>query len=119
MQSGDPKALEFFNREAFVLAADGTRCALSEQDFAELNQYNYWHHRTDPSSWLTAGTVSRARRLFSDKLTRAQVIELCAQTLNVTSEKIESTLDWNANYMAWHDGGSVEENHVWPPGTDA
>ena len=45
---------------------------------------------------------------------RAQVIALCAQTLNITPEKLEQALDWNANYMAWHDGGSVEETHVWP-----
>jgi hypothetical protein len=118
MQSGDPKALEFFNRAAYVTAADGTRCALSEQDFEELNRSNYWQHRSDPSTWLVAATVLRARHLFSRKLTRAQVIELCAQTLHMTVQEIESALHWNANYMAWHDGGSAEENHVWPLGND-
>jgi hypothetical protein len=55
--------------------------------------------------------------LFSQKLTRAQVIELCAQTLHMTVQEIESALHWNANYMACHDGGSAGENYVWPPGS--
>ncbi|MBN2441104.1 MAG: hypothetical protein JXJ04_07150 [Spirochaetales bacterium] len=74
---------------------------------------NYWHHRTDPSSWLCEALVRLAKRKFGNRLPRKQVIQLCAQLLNITPEKVESTLDWNANYMAWHDGGTVEENHVW------
>lgn len=97
-----------------MTAKDGTRCALTEEDFAELNEYNYWHSRTDPSSWLVSSTVSRARARFEKILSRAQVIELCAQTLNIDSARVESLLDWNANYMAWHDGMSVEETHIWP-----
>ncbi|HMV36348.1 MAG TPA: hypothetical protein PKM44_11935 [Turneriella sp.] len=109
----------FFNREAFVTAADGTRCALDETDFTELNnRSNYWHSREDPSTWLCVSTVSRARNKFRDKLNRQQTIALCAQTLNITPSKLEHALDWNANYMAWHDGGSVEETHAWLPGSE-
>ncbi len=113
------ESLAYFNREAFVVAGDGTRCAFDEADFAQLeNPSNYWHSRTDPSTWLCVSTVSRARYKFRDRLNRQQTIALCAQTLNVTPEKLEYALDWNANYMAWHDGGSVEETHVWPPGSE-
>ncbi len=109
--------LSFFNREAHVIGSDGIRYAFDEADFAELNNAsNYWHGREDPSSWLCTATVNRARNKFRGKLTRKQAIDLCAQTLNITPAKLEQTLDWNANYMAWHDGGSYEENHVWLPG---
>ena len=43
---------------------------------------------------------------------------LCAQTLNITPAALEHALDWNANYMAWHVGGSAEETHAWPPGSE-
>jgi hypothetical protein len=114
MKTGDPKALAFFNREANITAGDGMRYALTEEDFRELNQHNYWHHRTDPSSWLIAATVTYARRRFKDRLTRDHIIKLCADTLNITPEKLESTLDWNANYLAWHDGMAIEDTHPFP-----
>jgi hypothetical protein len=114
MQTGDPQALRFFNREASVTTNDGQRCALSEADFRDLNAGNYWHNREDPSTWLCAATVSKAAGKFRAVLSRAQIIELCAQTLNLTADKLESSLDWNANYMAFHDGMSVEETHVLP-----
>lgn len=28
-------------------------------------------------------------------------------------KKNESSLTWNANYMAWHDGGTPEDYHAW------
>ncbi len=117
MQTGDAAALAFFNREASVTARDGQRCALSENDFRDLNAGNYWHNRGDPSSWLCAATVSQALSKFRTVLSRAEIVELCAQTLNITPQKLESSLDWNANYMAFHDGMSVDETHVLPPET--
>jgi len=74
---------------------------------------NYWHHRTDPSSWLCEALVNFARRKFTKKIPRKEVILLCAGLLNITPEKLESSLDWNANYMAWHDGGTPEDYHAW------
>lgn len=113
------KSLSYFNREAYVTAGGGVRCAFTENDFAELNnRSNYWHGPQDPSTWLSVSTVSMARNKFQGKLTRSQVMDLCAQTLNITPARLEQALEWNANYMAWHDGGSADENHVWPPGSD-
>lgn len=104
----------FFNREARVLH-DGAEYGFSEEDFEKLDSPgNYWHHRTDPSSWLCASVVLHAKIKFRGRLPRAVLIRLCADTLNITEGKLEDSLDWNANYMAFHDGGTAEEHHVYP-----
>ena len=100
-----------FNLEARVLH-QGEEYRFSEEDFEMLNSPScYWHGRTDPSSWLCAATVLHAKRKFRGRLPRALIIKLCALTLNITEERLEDSLDWNASYMAWHDGGTVEEYH--------
>lgn len=105
----------YYNREAIV-THQGKEYQFTEKDFKELNRYlNYWHNRTDPSTWLCAATVKHAILKFSSKLPRAKLIDLCAQTLNISKQKLEGALDWNANYLAFHDGGTVEEYHVYPP----
>jgi hypothetical protein len=106
--------LTYYNREAKVIYK-GKEYQFTEEDFVKLNcNLNYWHNRTDPSSWLCAAVVRHGIIKFSPKLPRVKLIELCADTLNITKQKLEDTLDWNANYMAWHDGGTVEEHHVYP-----
>lgn len=85
---------------------EGTEYRFSEEDFEELNSpSNYWHNRTDHSTWLCASMVRLARIRFRDTLPRALVIKLCAETLNITEKKLEGALDWHANHMAWNDGG--------------
>ena len=112
--TGCGMSLTFFNRDARVLH-DSEEFRFSEEDFEQLNSpSNYWHHRTDPSSWLCASTVLHAKIRFRGRLPRAKLIKLCAETLNITEQKLEDTLDWNANYMSFHDGGTAEENHVYP-----
>lgn len=116
MQNGDPEGLTFFNRKAVAVGSGGAECRFSEEDFQALNESNYWHHKQDPSSWLCSSAVSRARNRFGTKLKRQEIMALCAETLNITSKKLEDTLDWNANYLAFHDGTTVEENHAYLSG---
>ena len=88
--------------------------SFDEDDFMEIiSPSNYWHGRSDPSSWLCEAIVRLGKSKFHKVLPRNAVITLCADALNITHEKLESSLDWNAGYMAWHEGGSVEEFHVW------
>jgi hypothetical protein len=115
MEHGDPQALAFFNRSAVAIGADGSECRFSEEDFRKLNEGNYWHHKHDPSSWLCSSTVYRARNKFGARLKRKDIIRLCADTLNITPKKLEESLDWNANYLAFHDGTTAEENHPYLP----
>lgn len=103
--------LSFYNRDAKI-KYKGKIYSATEEDFDRLNiRGNYWHFKTDPSSWLTAAAVSHFKWKFK-KLPRSQVIDLVAQVLNVDISRIEGSLDWNARYTAWHDGGKPEDYHV-------
>jgi hypothetical protein len=105
--------LNTFNTGAFVKYNNREyRITLNELK-SIYSPLNYWHHETDPSSWLCEALVNLGKRKFKRKLPRENVISLCAQLLNITPEKLESSLEWNANYMAWHDGGTPEDHHAW------
>ncbi|MBD3278037.1 MAG: hypothetical protein GF388_07045 [Candidatus Aegiribacteria sp.] len=107
-------SLAYFNRDASIVH-HGKEYSFTGEDYEELNRDSlYWHNPTDPSTWLCAATVQRAIINFGDELPRKKLIKLCAETLNISMQKLENYLDWNANYMAFHDGGSPEENHVYP-----
>lgn len=102
-----------FNREA-VIEKKGVFYQFTENDLEELTSTgNYWHSKTDPSTWLCVSVVSKARYKFK-KLTREEVIQFSAEVLNILPKALEHALAWNANYMAWHDGGEYQENHVYP-----
>jgi hypothetical protein len=105
--------LSNFNSKAFV-EYNNRKYRITQRELKSIYAtLHYWHHKTDPSSWLSEALVRKAKIKFSGKLPRDVVISLCAQLLHVTPEKLESTLNWNANYMAWHDGGTPEDHHVW------
>lgn len=104
---------DFFNRGA-RLTHNGETYRFTEDDFEKLMKGNYWHHKTDPSSWLISATLGKARGKFRPALDREQIIQLCADTLNITPERIENSLDWTAQYMSWHDGIPLEIAHPWP-----
>lgn len=88
---------------------DGLRYQLGEDDLIP------GPHPGDPgSTWYRCSLIGRARQRFSPPLDRETVLSLVAGVLRSTVADLESAMDWNANYMAWHDGGEVHENHVWP-----
>ncbi len=106
--------LSYYNRKAGI-EHQGQEYSFSEPDFGSLNSFsNYWHHSKFPSSWLCCAAVNLARKKFGKNIPRDILIEFCAETLNITSQELERTLNWNANYMAWHDGGTPEEHHAYP-----
>ncbi len=110
------KYLSYYNRKAKI-EHQGREYRFSEEDFEFLNSSsNYWHHSKSPSSWLCCSTVNHAKRIFGKILPRDKLIVFCADTLNITVQELERTLDWNANYMAWHDGGEPEDYHAYPDG---
>ncbi|MBN1697533.1 MAG: hypothetical protein JW881_08475 [Spirochaetales bacterium] len=105
--------LDNFNKRASV-THNGKEYGVDEHELETLySTLNYWHHRTDPSSWLCTALVGLAKKKYQGKIPRSEIILLCARLLNVTASKLESTLDWNANYIAWHDGGNPGDYHVW------
>ena len=106
--------LSYYNRGAKI-EHEGQEYCFSEEDFKYLNRpANYWHHSRSPSSWLCCVAVNHAKKKFVKILPREKLIAFCADTLNITAQELENTLNWNANYMAWHDGGSPEEHHAYP-----
>ena len=108
--------LSYYNRDARIEHL-GREYRFSEEDFEFLNSSsNYWHHAGSPSSWLCCSTVNQAKKKFGKTLPRDELIGFCADTLNITSQELERTLSWNANYMAWHDGGEPEDYHAYPDG---
>lgn len=110
----DPKTLadwlDKFNPEARI-EFNGKKYSFSRTKLKSIySSGNYWHSKTDPSSWLVNAMVNLTRRSWKE-LPREQITDLVGQALNITSEKVEASLNWTANYMAWHDGGTPEENH--------
>ncbi len=107
--------LTFFNREAKI-EHEGQVYTPSEEDFKYLNRggSNYWTDKTSPSSWLTCGTVAYYRKKYEQDVPREKIIDFCAQVLNIEAAEVERLLDWNARYMAFHDGMTEEETHIWP-----
>lgn len=103
-----PSYLAKFDLQAAV-TYEGKSYSFPEKDLLEI------HYAGDVgSSWFQTSMVSRAKSLLHPPLPREQVLLLCARTMKITVADLEGTLEWNANYMAWHDGGSAYENHVWP-----
>jgi hypothetical protein len=106
--------LEYFSRDAHVVV-DGQRFAFTEEDLQEIAMHGrFFGLAGGLNSSVFSGIVYLAKRRFRPALARAQIIELCAATLKTTAEDVERSLEWTANYMAFHDGGSPEENHPYP-----
>ncbi|HNQ69374.1 MAG TPA: hypothetical protein PKN32_13425 [Bacteroidales bacterium] len=101
----NPAAKVTYEQESF--------CLTSEEIQSQFCDSNYWHSTGQPSSWLVQSIVSKVKYKFRGKLPRNKAIELSAFILQISTAEIESALDWNANYNAWHDGRSVEDCHVW------
>ena len=102
-------------KRAVHTAADGRTFGFDDTDLAALGGPGLgWNAPGDPSSWLCCATVARGRAKFAPSLGRADIVRLCAATLGISEAALEQALDWNANYMAWHDGGSPDENHPYP-----
>lgn len=108
------RQMAWFDTEAFVVH-EGREYRLTLAEIERIHgRANYWHHKGDPSSWLVCSLVSKLKSKFRKTLPRARIMELVAGILQVSVGKVESSLDWNANYMAFHDGGTPEEHHIFP-----
>jgi hypothetical protein len=66
------------------------------------------------SCWFQYEVMGIAKAQLHGPLTRPEVLQLVAETLQCKLETLEETLDWLAQYMALHDVCSVQETHLWP-----
>lgn len=75
----------------------------AEEAQALENSANYWHGPGDPSTWLAVTVFIEAR----ERVQGAPVdvaLDLAAQVLGVTVERLRSLIEWHEQYMRWHDG---------------
>lgn len=103
------------SRDAYV-EIGGTRYEWSEQDLEDLAMdARFYMVLGGLNSSVYANVVRTARSRFRPNLARAQIIELCARTMKTTVEDVERSMEWTANYMAFHDGTDPAEEHPYPP----
>ena len=62
-----------------------------------------WHGPGDPSSWLSVNVFQLARRKFPG-LSNETLLELAGKALGISAQALRSAIEWNENYMRWHDG---------------
>ncbi len=106
--------LDYFSRDARVTVGD-QEYEFSETDLEALAfQGRFFAVGGGLNSSVISGAIYMAKGRFRPALARAQIIDLCAATLKMTVDEVEHSLDWTANYMAFHDGNSPEENHPYP-----
>lgn len=107
--------LSCFNREASVIV-DGISYQLGDDLLSKVfSSYGiYWSNEEIPPKDVCIRTVGVAKAALEQKLSRRVLLQLCADTLRISLNALEDMLDWEANYMAWHDGGTPDEHHVFP-----
>jgi hypothetical protein len=104
-----------FDEEKFWSQVDRMAKIVWQGTTYQLTDAEILHCGTDPgSSGFCTSLVSTVKRKWHPKIDRNEAIRYCADLLRVTVQSLEDSLDWNANYMAMHDGGTVEEMHAWP-----
>ncbi len=107
--------LSCFNREASVIVG-GIAYQLGEDLLTKVfPPYDiYWSPQNTPPKDVCIRVVGVAKASLEQKLSRRVLLQLCADTLRIPLSALEDMLDWEANYMAWHDGGTPDEHHVFP-----
>ncbi len=97
------KYLEYSDLSASVEFKDKI-FSFSREDIEKLNQpMNYWHHADSPSSWVCTAITDLGKKKFKNILPLEKINELCARTLRISDKKLAESLEWDKNYMAWHD----------------
>jgi len=75
----------------------------AEEGRAMKGSTNYWHGPANPSTWLAVATYWAAREKLKDA-PEAVALELAAGVLGITVNDLRSSIEWNEQYMRWHDG---------------
>jgi len=63
----------------------------------------YWHGPSNPSTWLAVAVFKIARRKLKEA-PQHLAMELTAQSMGITIEKLVDLIEWHEEYMRWHDG---------------
>ena len=83
---------------------EGSTFYLSAEEARTLESGAYsWQGLGDPSSGLAVDVFNAARRKAADA-SEAVALELAAQAMGITVERLETIIRWHEEYMRWHDG---------------
>jgi hypothetical protein len=97
-----PKQDSYF-RDAAVTSADQTYRFSVEDGRALEHAGHYWHGPGDPSTRLAVAVFLECRRRVGPAGDQI-ALELAAQALATTVERLRGNIEWHENYMRWHDG---------------
>ena len=64
---------------------------------------NYWHGPADPSTWLAVAVFLEAQQRVGEAGNDV-ALELAAKALGITAEQLRSSIEWQEQYMRFHDG---------------
>jgi hypothetical protein len=87
-----------------VVTHEGRTYALSAAEVAASQGPGpYQHSPGDPSTWLCVSVFTTVRARFP-ALPTETLLDLTGQTLRTDAAKLRGAIEWNENYMRWHDG---------------
>jgi predicted RecB family nuclease len=70
---------------------------------------HYWHGPASPSTWLAVAVFETVRERAAGA-PQSVTLELAAQAMGMTVEKLIAAIEWHEQYMRWHDGD--DDYHV-------
>jgi hypothetical protein len=86
-----------------VVGSGGRTYRFGVEDGRALEQAgNYWHGPGDPSTWLMVAVFLEARRRVAEAGDDI-ALELAAQALGITVDRLRKGIEWHEHYMQWHD----------------
>jgi hypothetical protein len=86
-----------------AVEAGGQTYRFSVEDGRELERSgNYWHGPGDPSTWLVVAVFLQARQRVG-AAGDDTALELTAQALGTTGDRVRGAIEWHEHYMQWHD----------------
>ena len=92
----------YFHDGEVLIDGQSYRFAASDARTIESTA-NYWHGPSDPSTWLAVAVALEAQRRVGDGRDAA-ALDLAAQVLGITVDRLRGLITSHEEYMRWHDG---------------
>ncbi len=64
---------------------------------------DYWHGVGSPSTWLAVSVFTKARSKYPG-VPNEPLLALAGAAMGITAQALRGLIEWNENYMRWHDG---------------
>jgi hypothetical protein len=94
--------IEYFNFELLII--DNIEYKITPSEIIEFKSpSNYWNGEGDPSTWLMEKIFNFVKKKYVNEPKSVQK-KIASHLLNITEDRLSSSLDWNKQYIKWHDG---------------